>query len=134
MRSTSKTTIIEHLSFLADKTAFTLERTKEISCANDFLCTPGGMDLFDATIMRLQVVGEILKQIDVATSGNLLKHYPEIPWRSVFGLRNIISHEYASVDPAEIINILRNHLPPLLVVLYRILDNLKADKHDILFE
>lgn len=133
MRSTSKIAIIEHLSLLADKAAFTLERTREVCCANDFLCTPEGMDLFDATIMRLQVVGEVLKQIDVATSGNLLKHYPEIPWRSVFGLRNIISHEYASVDPSEIINILKSHLPPLLVVLYRILDDLNAGKHDALF-
>jgi len=37
--------------------------------------------------MRLQIVGELLKQIDVATSGKLLTHYPEIAWRSVFGLR-----------------------------------------------
>lgn len=133
MRSTSKTTIIEQLSFLVDKVAFTLERTEEVSCVNDFLCTPEGMDLFDATIMRLQVLGEIMKQIDAATSGNLLKHYPEIPWRSVFGLRNIISHEYASVDPMEIVNILKGHLPPLLAVLYRILDDLKAGKYDTLF-
>lgn len=92
------------------------------------------MDLFDATTMRLQIVGELLKQIDVATSGKLLKLYPGIPWKSVFGLRNIISHEYASVDPVEIINILKLYLPLLLTVLYRIMEDLDAGKHDALFQ
>lgn len=98
-----------------------------------FLCSPSGMDLFDATMMRLQIVGELLKQIDVATSGNLLKHYPEIPWHSVFGLRNFISHEYAAVDPIEIINILKHHLPTLLVVLRRIMEDLNVGKLDAIF-
>ena len=69
----------------------------------------------------------------MTTSGNLLRHYPEIPWRSVFGLRNFISHEYAAVDPLEIINILKHHLPPLLVVLHRIMEDLNAGKHDAIF-
>ncbi len=133
MQSTSKKFILEHLSFLTGKAELALERTSNVFCANDFLCTPGGMDLFDATTMRLQIVGELLKQIDVATSGELLKHYPEIAWRSVFGLRNLISHEYAAIDPIEIINILKHYLPPLLVVLHRIMEDLNAGKHDAVF-
>ena len=133
MQSTSKEFILEHLSFLTEKAELALERTSNVHCANDFLCTPSGMDLFDATTMRLQIVGELLKQIDVATNGKLLTHYPEIAWRSVFGLRNLISHEYAAIDPIEIVNILRLHLSPLLVVLHRIQDDLNAGKHDAIF-
>ncbi|WP_262349873.1 hypothetical protein [Parabacteroides johnsonii] len=58
MQSTSKSIIIEHLSFLTEKGELALERTAEIISPDDFLCSPAGMDLFDATTMRLQIVGE----------------------------------------------------------------------------
>lgn len=134
MRSISKSFILERLSFISEKAEFTLERTSCIEGVNDFLLTPSGVDLFDATTMRLQVIGEMIKQIDVATKGLLLKQYPEIPWRSVFGLRNLISHEYASVDPNEILNIVKHNLSPLLAVLHRIADDLNAGKHDAIFQ
>lgn len=51
--------------------------------------------------------------------------YPDIPWHGVFGLRNIISHEYASTDPEEIFNIVREDLPELLKGLHKILTDIE---------
>ena len=45
--------------------------------------------------------------------GGLLSKYPQIPWRKVIGLRNIISHEYANIDYDIIGIVLQKHLPPL---------------------
>lgn len=48
-------------------------------------------------------------------------------------MRNIISHEYLSVDPEIITDIIKHNLPPLLVVLHRIMEDLNAGKHDAVF-
>lgn len=75
----------------------------------------------------------MLKQIDVETGEKLLLNYPTIPWRKVFAMRNIISHEYLSLDPDIITDIIKHSLPPLLEVLHRIMDDLNAGKHDAIF-
>ena len=49
------------------------------------------MDIFDATCMRLQTIGETTKNIDNMTKGALFASYPQIAWRSIIGLRNIIA-------------------------------------------
>ena len=43
------------------------------------ICTPEGVDLFDATCVRIQTIGETLKQIDTETKEKLLVYYPGIP-------------------------------------------------------
>ncbi len=86
-----------------------------------FMTSPGGMILFDATVMRIQVIGEMLKQIDDVSCGKILCNYPEIPWRSVFGMRNFISHEYCMVDPEKIFYTVKDDLPALAAVIERIM-------------
>ena len=85
--------------------------------------------LFDATVLRVQVTGEMLKQIEDITQGQLLTpYYPQIPWRAIFGLRNVISHEYAMVDPEEFFRILKTDLPELLIVLDHIITDFRAGR------
>lgn len=45
-----------------------VERCRCIESANDFLATPDRMDIFDATCMRLQTIGETIKNIDNLTN------------------------------------------------------------------
>ncbi len=78
------------------------------------------MDIFDATCMRLQTIGETVKNIDNLTNHELLINYAGTPWRSIIGLRNIISHEYLSIDPEEIFKIVKVHLPGLLLAIQQI--------------
>ena len=110
-----------------------MKRTSDVADCDDLLRTPEGVDLFDATCMRIQTIGEALKQIDTETKEKLLVYYPGIPWRKIFAMRNIISREYLSVDPEIITDIVKHNLSPLLVVLYRIQDDLNAGKHDAIF-
>ena len=44
--------------------------------------------------MQLIAVGESLKNLDKITSKKVLSNYPEIDWKKVMGMRDIISHHY----------------------------------------
>ena len=89
------------------------DRTKEIHSIDDFLDSPNGMILLDATCMLLIAIGESLKNLDKVTEGNLLTTYPDIPWKQVKGMRDIISHHYFDVDPSQVLWIIMNELNPL---------------------
>lgn len=134
MRSMSEMSILQRLEFITEKGRQAVDRTANITDYNDFLCSPDNMDLFDATVLRIQVVGEMLKQIDEMTKGKLLApYYPQIPWRAVFGLRNFISHEYVMVDPEKIYNTLQTDLPELLSVLDNMIADFRSGQFDELF-
>ena len=68
---------------ITDKLLFVIQRVELALKRNcdDLLRTPEGVDLFDATCMRIQTIGETLKQIDTETKEKLLVYYPGIPWR-----------------------------------------------------
>ena len=89
------------------------ERTKNIHSADDFLSSPEGMTLLDATCMLLIAVGESLKNLDKVTDGKLLPTYPSIPWKQVKGLRDIIAHHYFDIDASQIFWILSYELSQL---------------------
>lgn len=51
-------------------------------------------ELQDATLMRLQVIGENIKSIPIEVK----KKNNQLKWRKFEKLRNLISHKYNSVD------------------------------------
>jgi uncharacterized protein with HEPN domain len=48
----------------------------------------------DAVIRNLEVIGEAVKNL----SSDFRRLHPEIPWRSITALRNVLIHEYFGVD------------------------------------
>ena len=58
--------------------------------------------------------------IDDKTKGKLFSLYPEILWKKIIGLRNIISHEYANIDYDVIWGVITQHLFPLSTTIDRI--------------
>jgi len=59
---------------------------------------------------KLEVLGEAGRRV----SAPFRNEHPEIPWKDVVGLRNVISHQYDKVDYAEIYRIVRDRLPDLI--------------------
>ena len=114
------------LRFVERQTVFVLETTADVKTYHDFLTNMSGMVLFNSTCMCLQTIGETIRQVDDRTHGCLFSHYPEIPWRQIIGMRNIISHEYLSIDPELIYDITSKELPPLLASLHQILIDIDA--------
>lgn len=63
----------------------------------------------DAILYNLVIVGEAVKRIDAATTSSR----PEIPWRDIAGLRDLLTHEYFRIDMTEIEKIVDRDLGPL---------------------
>lgn len=133
MQSISKETILDMLDFVVMRTELAINCTQGVVRHHDFLLSNEGMNLFDATCMRLQTIGETMKKVDLPTEGRLLECYTDISWRDIFGLRNIISHDYLSVNPEIIFDIVKNELQPLLITLKKIISDLESGLYDDLF-
>lgn len=88
-------------------------RFSGINHPDDFIKTDAGLDRLDAIGMMLIAIGENFKRVDKITAGSLLARHPEIHWPGVKGVRDILAHDYFSIDHEEIFNICRNDLEPL---------------------
>jgi len=71
----------------------------------------------DAVIRRLTIIGEATKRLslDFRTS------YPEIPWKQMAGLRDIIVHEYDDIRLDIIRDIVEIELPQILPIMQLLL-------------
>lgn len=72
--------------------------------------------LQDATLMRLQVIGENIKKIPL----EIKKRHKDIKWKKFEKLRNIISHKYESVDYNIIWSFIENNLEELKLAVLKI--------------
>ena len=88
----------------------------------DFMITPGRVMAFNACVMRLQVIGEHVGKL-LKEQNNLLENYTEIPWQAIYGMRNIISHEYSNIDETIVVSVINDDLPKLKAVVNELLTN-----------
>ena len=71
----------------------------------------------DAVCRNLEIIGEAARRFDDAFRAA----HPEIPWREMADVRNILIHAYDRISAAIIIDIVRNDIPPLLASVERLL-------------
>ena len=89
-------------------------RFQHINSPDDFLANENGLLLLDSISMRFVAIGEGFKNIDKLTDNKLLQEYPHIQWKSVKGIRDILSHHYFDLDAETIFDICDNNLDELL--------------------
>jgi uncharacterized protein with HEPN domain len=65
--------------------------------------------LQDAVIRNLEIIGEAVKHL----SGPIKESSPDIPWKQIAGLRDLLIHHYMGVDINEVWNIVEKDLPAL---------------------
>ena len=122
-----KNRIEDMFAFVEKQILFIKETTSHLKSTDDFLSSQSGTILYNSTCMCLQTIGETLKQVDNLTQQQMLRtSYPAVPWRGIWGLRNIISHEYMATDPDEIFSIVRNDLDSLLQIVQKMRKDLQS--------
>lgn len=101
------------------------QRFQSIKNPDDFLKDEQGLEKLDSISMRLIAIGEGFKNVDKLTDFQLLEKYPQIPWKQVKGVRDILSHHYFDLDAETIFEICANEIDGLLSVTMTILDEVK---------
>ncbi|MGL6343556.1 MAG: HepT-like ribonuclease domain-containing protein [Waterburya sp.] len=64
---------------------------------------------FDAVVHNLQIIGEAVKTIPP----EIRDRYPQVEWRKIAGLRDIIAHAYFTIDDRIVWDIIQNKLTDL---------------------
>ncbi len=105
--------ILSLLQRIDDAITLIIDNTSYIGSADGFLTSSDGMFALSGACMQLIFIGESVKAIDVKTNHQYLIKYPNIPWKEIMALRNIIAHEYHHIDAEEIFNVIKNDLPTL---------------------
>jgi uncharacterized protein with HEPN domain len=70
-----------------------------------------------AVVRAIQLVGQAARGV----SDEVQAAHPEIPWRQMVGMRNVVVHDYADVDLALVWKTVREDLPGLIERLRAIL-------------
>ncbi len=101
------------------------DRSKPYRCSDDFFVNPVGVAILDSICMQFIAIGESLKGLDKITKGELLSTHPEIDWKNVKGLRDIIAHHYFDIDAEQIWWIIENELSSLKKAIIGMIDDVK---------
>lgn len=68
-------------------------------------------------IRRLTIIGEATKRL----SSELRERHPEIPWKQMAGLRDIVVHEYDEINLNILREVVEINLPEVLQLLQPLL-------------
>ena len=120
-----KRLVLETLQLINESLEMITRRTQHIASVDDFYLSEAGMILLDSICMKLIAVGESIKNVDKITNKQLLYHYPEVPWKDVMGLRDIIVHHYFDVDGAQIFKTVKHDVPYLMKTLDKMIQELQ---------
>lgn len=75
----------------------------------DFAQFSSNSMLFNACVRQLEIVGEAVNRL----SDDLIANNPDVEWRKVTGLRNMLIHEYFGIDDKLIWSIIQKNIPDL---------------------
>lgn len=71
----------------------------------------------DAVLLNLHIIGEAVKKLP----GDLRERYPDVAWREIAGLRDVISHTYFALDSDILWDAVERDVPALLDAVRRII-------------
>ena len=81
------------------------------------LADDNSLMLLDSLCMQLIAIGEGVKKIDKITNKSLFKSYPQIPWREVAAMRDILSHHYFDLNGEIVFEVTTKQIENLQKVL-----------------
>lgn len=102
----------ELLEYILTSISMIEKRSENIKSSEDFLKNDEGMEKLDAISMRLQTIGEAVKNI-LKTSPQIFGDDDSLYWSNIVKLREIISHHYIDIDSQIIFEICTEELEVL---------------------
>jgi len=75
----------------------------------------------DAVIRNLEVIGEAVANI----SDELKLNYPDVEWKKIKGMRNLVIHQYFGVELNEIWSTVINDIPILKKQIHEIIEDVE---------
>lgn len=70
----------------------------------------------DAVIRRLKIIGEASRRLSDQTRAA----FPDLPWRAMVGMRNILIHEHDDVDLIAVWDTVHINLPSVVTTLQHV--------------
>ena len=113
--------ILIQISEAIDTISFRFEPVDSIAF---FLDTPQGQEKLDSLCMLFIAIGESLKNIDKLTDKTLLCQYPEIDWKAIKGMRDVLSHHYFDMNAEAIYNVCNDDIVSLEQTIKRMIEEL----------
>ena len=77
----------------------------------------------DAVVRNFEIIGEAAKHIPK----EITSKYPDLPWRKMYALRSIITHEYFGIDYETIWEIAKTDLPKNALYLSQLIEKEKVN-------
>ncbi len=87
----------------------------------EFLDKDDNLQLKDAIIRRLEIIGEAVKNIP----DDFKEKHPDISWKQISGMRDVLIHEYFGVRLERVWKTAKEDLPELKEVISKILKEIK---------
>ena len=106
--SRDETYLVDILESAKMAVNYVADKTWEEFC-NDIQCQ-------DAVLRRVEIIGEAARHISPQTRHK----YPQIPWRDMTMLRNLVIHQYDAVDIKQVWDTAQIKLQPLIAELTKI--------------
>lgn len=120
--SENQLTIHDRLEDILESIKLIQEWSEGRKTVQDFMGSSTGVMAFNACVMRFQVIGEHVGKL-LKSEAKPLDAFPQIPWQAIYGLRNIISHEYANIDEDIIVSVINDDLALLKTAIEQMLKN-----------
>ena len=98
-----------------------IERCGSVSCVDD-LMTKEGQVLLDSICMQLIALGEGVKKVDTLTHKQLFAAYPEVNWRAVAAMRDILSHHYFDLNAETVYGVCVDDIAKVRTILQKIVN------------
>ena len=108
-----KATTQELIDFILESLRLIKRRFKGIKNSDDFLVDDNGLDKLDSISMRLQSIGESIKNLDKREKELILTIASKNYWSEIIKARDFISHHYVDIDSEVVFDICSNELEEL---------------------